>query len=357
MNYGSMTGSMALKRAICDLLKRTFVNSPSVRLDPDRMAVLSGCTACIDALVFLLMDENAGVLLPTPTYTAFYNDTQARARLQIAEFDDFDEDRDIEEQLNEALEAARGRGIVVRALLLTNPSNPLGTVYRDHTIKSSLLWCMSKSIHFIADEIYGLSVHDPGTNFRSSMNTLYELVDTGVVSADAAQSHFHLLYGLSKDWCASGLRIGCLYSDNVPLQEALTSLAPMASCSNHQQHQIACTLADVAFTDSFIAYNRSALRESYVTLTTGLRALRIPFRDAAAGLFVFVDMREWLDEQSAAGEERLWNKLLDLKVIFTPGLACKAKQPGWFRVCFAWVSDAAIVELLRRLGKFLSDSG
>ena len=385
MNYGSMTGSPALKRALCDLLKRTFVDSPSVRFKPDNMAVLSGCTACIDALAFLLADEGEGVLLPTPTYAAFDNDLGARAHLRIVDFE-LDEDRgDIEGQLDGAVEAARARGVVVRGLLITNPCNPRGILYSDDTIRSMLRWSLDNKVHYIADEIYALSVHADGATFRSAMSVLYEdLVGRGEVSAEVAASFFHLLYGLSKDWCASGLRIGCLYSDNAPLHEALSSLAPMASVSNYQQHLVAGVLNDEAFTAAFVADNRAMLRESYVALSDGLARLGVEYVEAVAGLFLFADLRPWMDEQSVEGEDRLWRSMLDLKVILTPGTACKAKQPGWFRICaccprwpcarashaqtrrslsqrvaltrspgFAWVEPAAVAEMLHRLGRLL----
>ncbi len=35
----------------------------------------------------------------------------------------------------------------------------------------------------------------------------------------AVDTYVHLVYGLSKDWCASGLRVGLLYSRNARLQQ------------------------------------------------------------------------------------------------------------------------------------------
>ena len=78
MNYGSMKGSHALQVSLCELLKRTFVRSDHVTLEPGNMVVMSGCTACIDSLAFCLLDEGDGVLLPVPTYAAFDNDLKAR---------------------------------------------------------------------------------------------------------------------------------------------------------------------------------------------------------------------------------------------------------------------------------------
>lgn len=355
MNYGSMKGSHALQRSLCELLERTFVRSHRVTLEPSNMVVMSGCTACINSLAFCLLDEGDGVLLPLPTYAAFDNDLKAQARLKPVHFS-LDELRgDIESQLDAAVEDARGRGITVRALLVTNPSNPLGTIFSDDTIRAMVGWALERGIHYVADEIYALSVHEPGVMCKSAMCILYEeLVETGAVSVDVARTHFHLLYGLSKDWCASGLRVGCLYSDNEPLQEALNSLAPMASVSNYVQDKVAVVLGDEAFTEAFVADNAAYLRRLYGVLTTGLRRLSVPFVEAQSGIFVWVDLSSWMEEQTFEGEEKLWRRLCNkVKVLWTPGKACHSPRPGCFRVCFAWVDEAAIEAMIGRLGQLL----
>ncbi len=216
-------------------------------------------------------------------------------------------------------------------------------------------WALERGIHYVADEIYALSVHEPGVMCKSAMCILYEeLVETGAVSVDVARTHFHLLYGLSKDWCASGLRVGCLYSDNEPLQEALNSLAPMASVSNYVQDKVAVVLGDEAFTEAFVADNAAYLRRLYGVLTTGLRRLSVPFVEAQSGIFVWVDLSSWMEEQTFEGEEKLWRRLCnEVKVLWTPGKACHSPRPGCFRVCFAWVDEAAIEAMIGRLGQLL----
>lgn len=300
------------------------------------------------------MDEGHGVLLPVPTYAAFDNDLKARAHLCPIDFP-LDETRDdIEQQLNTAVENARARGVTVRALLITNPSNPLGTIFSENTIRTMLRWAMQHQVHYIADEIYALSVHEPGVKLTSAMTILYEdLVRTGEVPLDVAQAHFHLLYGLSKDWCASGLRIGCLYSDNGPLQEALNSLAPMASVSNYVQDKVATVLQDEEFTETFVADNAAHLRRMYETLTAGLRELDVPFVEAQSGIFLWVNLGAWMEEQTFDAEDTLWRRLCDAKVLWTPGKACHSATPGFFRVCFAWVDETALKTMMERLKSLL----
>lgn len=44
------------------------------------------------------------------------------------------------------------------------------------------------------------------------------------------------------------------------------------------------------------------------------------------------------------------------KVIITPGKDCRAAEPGFFRLCFAWVPPKALPEAVRRI-KLLAGTG
>ena len=132
--------------------------------------------------------------------------------------------------------------------------------------------------------------------------------------------------------------MGLLYSRNTKLHQALVSLAGFSGISNHTQHILAEVLADEQWTATFVAENQKLLEESYDLLTVGLTEAGIPFTPAVAGMFVWVDLRQWLPQQSWEGEAALWKRVCDsCKVILTPGSSCFAEEPGFFRLCFAWV--------------------
>ena len=213
-----------------------------------------------------------------------------------------------------------------------------------------------------SDEIYALSIYKPqAVPFTSALDLAQRLVrgaseDGGRGPTQAAVDSFvHLVYGLSKDWCASGLRVGLLHSRNKPLAQALNSLCAFASVSNHTQHVLTEVLSDDAWVESFLAGNAAALGRSYDALSASLDAARIPFTPAVAGMFVWVDMRGWLPAGAPgwAGERELWAALCDeCKVILTPGEACHAPEPGFFRLCFAWVPVEALQQAVERLRAF-----
>lgn len=55
----------------------------------------------------------------------------------------------IRQQLDAAAAEAAARGIPVRGLLITNPNNPLGTIYGSETISEMLRWCLDNQVHYI----------------------------------------------------------------------------------------------------------------------------------------------------------------------------------------------------------------
>jgi 1-aminocyclopropane-1-carboxylate synthase len=215
-----------------------------------------------------------------------------------------------------------------------------------------------------SDEIYALSVYKPAA-FTSGLDVAQRLVaaagggpaaGAGLFPQSQVDSYVHLVYGLSKDWCASGLRVGLLYSRSAPLQAALNSLAPFASLSNHTQHALTEALGDDAWADAFLAANAAALGRQYDALASALGGAGIPFAPGVAGMFVWVDLRRWLRGEGWPAEAALWETLCDdCKVILTPGRACHAAEPGFFRLCFAWVPQEALEAAVARVAARLAE--
>lgn len=80
----------------------------------------------------------------------------------------------------------------------------------------------------------------------------------------------HTVFGASKDFCGSGLRIGALYSKNAALNQALGNLGYFASVPAPLQHALSRLWADDAWLDGFLAENGRRMLEAYTTLTGGL---------------------------------------------------------------------------------------
>lgn len=60
-------------------------------------------------------------------------------------------------EMEQAVVDSAKRGIRARVLLLTNPGNPLGTLYPEATLKELLIWAIKRGLHVLSDEIYANS--------------------------------------------------------------------------------------------------------------------------------------------------------------------------------------------------------
>lgn len=71
-------------------------------------------------------------------------------------------------------------------------------------------------------------------------------------------------------------------------------------------------------------------------------------------LLLFARCRRWLPEPTWEAELALWQRICnDAKVVLTPGKDCHAAEPGFFRLCFAWMPPEALPEAVRRLERVL----
>lgn len=57
---------------------------------------------------------------------------------------------------------------------------------------------------------------------------------------------------MSKDFCASGLRMGCLYTANAAINTAMGNLGYFTGCGGPLQHQVAEMLEDKEWTSMFL---------------------------------------------------------------------------------------------------------
>lgn len=339
LGYDAMIGARGFRQQIAAALERLFLGR---RFAPEQIAVLSGAGSVLELLFYTLGDPGDGVLVPTPSYAGFWGDLETRDALTIVPVPTSVDDgfKLSAERLDRAV---AGAGRPVRALLFTTPNNPVGTVYTPAEIAEVLEWADRAGVHVVLDEIYALSVH--GARAFTS----------GARVAPQLGPRRHIVWAFSKDLAASGLRCGVLVSENEALLAAVDALAYWASTSGDTQHLLGALLADEAWLDAYVAENRRRLAAAYRTTTAALTAAGVPFVPAEAGFFCLVDLRRRLAAPTWADEEALWRRLLArTNVNLTPGSACRAPEPGWFRLCFAAVEPALVADAVARVGAALA---
>ena len=99
-----------------------------------------------------------------------------------------------------------------RLVLLCNPGNPTGTVYRRDELEAALAFCREHGLFLVADEVYRELVYDG----RSA---------TSALSLPGGDEATIVVDSLSKRYSACGIRLGCLVTRNRSVYNAALRMA------------------------------------------------------------------------------------------------------------------------------------
>ncbi|KNG89076.1 hypothetical protein ANOM_002929, partial [Aspergillus nomiae NRRL 13137] len=205
-------------------------------------------------------------------------------------------------------------GIKVRSLIITNPHNPLGCYYSTEALQDIARFCNKHNIHMISDEIYAHSTYSNeqfpnATTFNSILSLdLSEIIDQNLV---------HILYGISKDYGASGLRVGVLQSRNKNLTDAVSALKPPNSLLSWPSFMVqniwARVLEDTAFLQYFFHTYSERLTKSYSHVRDYMEDHGIEyFRGTNAGLFVWARILPYPDDNGTDEYSKLKERFLEI---------------------------------------------
>lgn len=353
--YGNFRGGQHLRQALAKMMERTFIG---VEVNPAHICISSGVTAVLDLFFFATCDQGDGCLIPAPYFPAFDNDMGIRNGVIPIPVQPIDTMTYIptEKEMEESALAAEARGIRPRVLLLTNPGNPLGTLYPEMTLRELMLWALKRGLHVLSDEIYANSKFGASADEFVSMATVARhVVEKGLLPPELVAARVHTAYGMSKDFGMNGFRVGCLYTQNEDLLEFWANMGMFAAVSNDTQHALSVMLNDDAFVDCYVAENKRRLKRSYELLTSFFEGAGMRYMPACAAMFCWLDLRDLLPEPTFEAEKKLWKEIVDeCKIIVTPGEACHYAEPGFFRVCYASMPPEHLQAACKRLTAFWS---
>jgi 1-aminocyclopropane-1-carboxylate synthase len=116
-------------------------------------------------------------------------------------------------------------------------------------------------------------------------------------------------------------------------------------------------LSESKFTNNYMEKNSKRLRKRKEMLVSGLQSAGIKCLKSNAGLFCWVDMRHLLSSQTFEAEKELWKKILfDVGLNIPPGSSCHCSEPGWFRICFANLSEGTLKVAMKRIKNFVDNN-
>lgn len=348
---------------MCEFLGKHL--KPFVPLSPEQLIVTNGVSSAIEHVSWAFADPGEGMLLGRPYYGTFIPDISIRPGTEVVSVN-FDEVDPLSVEAVVKYEKAllnfqERSGKRVRALMLCHPHNPLGRCYPRETIIELMRLCQKYQINLISDEIYALSTWENTIDKSSPMiTTPFESALSINLDGIIDPRLVHVLWGMSKDFGANGIRLGVIISQfNKDVQNALTGVSLYTYASGISDHLVSLLLEDAEFTSSYIAENQRRISTAYAYTVGILRKHSIehaPGCNAAFFLWVnlgkrYRELHPEINESEDVGE-RVMQLLLQQKVFLASGTLFGAEKDGWFRIVFTQHQEV-LDEALKRINEAL----
>lgn len=341
LTYGEgPKGSRRLRQTLSNFLSKQL--HTTIPIKPEHIIITNGVSAAIEHCAWAFTNPGEAWLLGQPHYGAFRSDITGRfgAKLLTVPFGDLDPmSAEAVPCYEKALLDAQNKGVKVKALMLCNPHNPLGRCYSKAALLEYLKLCEKYQLHLVSDEVYALSIWDneddpKAVKFTSILSfDLQGLIDPSLV---------HALWGVSKDFGANGLRLGCIISQSNPsFHDSLVLSTIHSYASGLADHVVAELLEDETWTEQYGCTNQSKISDAFRRTTRFLQGHGISYAPGSnAGFFVWVNLGETYLKSHTLGDEddlttvimdALWNQ----KVFLASGASFGSEKPGFFRITFS----------------------
>lgn len=226
--YTDSRGAPGIRQEIADFIERRD-GHPS---NPDHIFVTDGASPAVRYLLnAIIRDEHDGLLVPIPQYPLYSASIQLYGGTLIPYNLKEDNNWGLNvDDLRQAAQDARERGLAVRALVFINPGNPTGQCLSTQNLQEIIQFCYEEGVVLMADEVYQENVYQDERPFVSAKKVLREMPPEIANSLELCS--FHTVSKGALGEC--GLRGGYVEMTNVHpgSVEEIYKIASINLCSN-----------------------------------------------------------------------------------------------------------------------------
>ncbi|MDU5470418.1 MAG: pyridoxal phosphate-dependent aminotransferase [Peptoniphilus harei] len=321
--YTSNYGIMSLREAVAEKLR----NENNLDYTAKEVLITAGATESIYDSYSLILEEDDEILLPNPCWPNYVNTAYIMGavpvRYSLAEENDFQIDFD---ELD---------GLVTektKAIVIINPSNPIGSMFTLETLEKLADFAKKKDILVISDEIYEKIVY--GNKKHISMASL-----------DGMKERTITINGFSKTYSMTGFRLAYVAAPEEFIRVLNIIHQHNTSCAtSFVQHGgiTALKAGNEGSQEMVKEYKRR--RDYIVEKVNSIEGLSLNAPDGA--FYAFINIKGL-----GVSAEEFCNYLLDEEcVAIVPGTVFGSAGEGFVRFSYA-SSYEDIVEGLNRMEK------
>jgi aspartate aminotransferase len=328
--YTATEGILQLRDAIAQRAR-----DMGATVGPEHVVVSTGSKQSLFNACFCLFGEGDEVLIPTPSWTSYYEMVALARATAVPVFGDPSIGLKVTPQMLAVMSTPR-----TRALILNSPCNPTGAVYSRDELAALIECAQDRGWWVISDEIYRMIALE-GTPAASALETAPSL------------DRLVLVDGVAKAYAMTGWRIGWAIAPR-ELASAMTALQShtTSNAAAPSQHAALAALtnreaADASVTAMVAEFGRR--RDAVLAVVRTQPDLDIVEPEGAFYLFARVGGDDPARDDGAAFARRL---LEEHEVAIVPGSAFL--MPGWVRMSYAAPIDD-VVEGTRRLVRLWRD--
>ena len=321
--YTSNYGIMPLREAVAEKLR----NENNLDYTAKEVLITAGASESIYDSYSLILEEDDEILLPNPCWPNYVNAAHIMGampvRYSLAEENDFQIDFDELE------------GLVTektKAIVIINPSNPIGSMFTLETLEKLADFAKKKDILVISDEIYEKIIY--GNKKHIS-----------IASLDGMKERTITINGFSKTYSMTGFRLAYIAAPEEFIRVLNIIHQHNTSCAtSFVQHGGITALKEGGDASEEMVKEYKRRRDYIVEKVNSIEGLSLNAPDGA--FYAFINIKGL-----GVSSEEFCNYLLDEEcVAIVPGTVFGSAGEGFVRFSYA-SSYEDIVEGLNRMEK------
>ena len=320
--YTENAGILPLRKEISQYLMKRGIDYSA-----DEICITVGGSEAIFTILTALINEGDNVLIPTPAYPAYENIVNILGGNVVSYGlnDDF--------SINIENLKALIKENQIKVLVLSLPSNPLGTILTKEEKDELIKIIANNNIFVVTDEIYESLIYEEYYSVAEEKEILDKVI---------------YISGFSKMFSMTGLRVGYFAAQKQLMDEIMKVHQYNVSCATSICQWAALEGLRNGLDD--VENMRNVLRERKDYVISELRNMGLEVNEPKGAFYVFPSIKKF----NMSSEEFCLKLLNEEKIACVPGSSFGIGGEGYIRISYCY-SMEELKKALLGLKKFINN--